>query len=118
MAAKAAVGEADKKLSRSDKALARQLCEWMADSLLPGEAALPEGRLVEAAEFLLEAALLRKEGEPAILMRTAASGRRFMRIAWWYLLAPASTLALLMLSLNFLSDVLSEMLDPTRRGKG
>jgi peptide/nickel transport system permease protein len=44
-------------------------------------------------------------------------GRRFMRIAWWYLLAPVSILALLMLSLNFLSDVLSEMLDPTRRGK-
>lgn len=45
-------------------------------------------------------------------------GRRFMRIAWWYLLAPATILALLMLSLNFLSDVLSEMLDPVRRGKG
>ena len=41
-----------------------------------------------------------------------------MRIAWWYLLAPATILALLMLSLNFLSDVLSEMLDPVRRGKG
>ena len=81
MAAKAAVGEADKKLSRSDKALARQLCERMADSLLPGEAVLPEGQLVEAAEFLLEAALLRKQGEPAIVMRTAAAGRRFMRIA-------------------------------------
>ncbi|MCC7366549.1 MAG: ABC transporter permease [Dehalococcoidia bacterium] len=45
-------------------------------------------------------------------------GRRFMRLAWWYILAPASVLALLMLSLNFLSDVLSEMLDPVRRGKG
>jgi len=44
-------------------------------------------------------------------------GRRFMRISWWYLLTPATVLALLMLSLNFLSDVLSEMLDPTRRGK-
>lgn len=45
-------------------------------------------------------------------------GRRFMRLAWWYLLAPATILALLMLALNFLSDVLSEMLDPVRRGKG
>jgi peptide/nickel transport system permease protein len=44
-------------------------------------------------------------------------GRRFMRLAWWYLLAPASIVALLMLALNFLSDVLSEMLDPVRRGR-
>jgi len=45
-------------------------------------------------------------------------GRRFMRLAWWYLLAPASIVALLMLALNFLSDVLGEMLDPVRRGRG
>lgn len=45
-------------------------------------------------------------------------GRRFMRIAWWYLLAPATVLALLMLALNFLSDVLGELLDPVRRGRG
>ncbi|MCC6387394.1 MAG: ABC transporter permease [Dehalococcoidia bacterium] len=45
-------------------------------------------------------------------------GRRFMRLAWWYLLAPASIVAVFMLSLNFLSDVLSEMLDPVRRGRG
>lgn len=44
-------------------------------------------------------------------------GRRFMRIAWWYLLAPAAILAVLMLALNFLGDVLSELLDPVRRGK-
>lgn len=44
-------------------------------------------------------------------------GRRFMRLAYWYLLAPAAILASLMLALNFLSDVLSEMLDPVRRGK-
>ena len=45
-------------------------------------------------------------------------GRRFMRLDYWYLLAPATILAMLMLSLNFLSDVLGEMLDPIRRGKG
>ncbi len=45
-------------------------------------------------------------------------GRRFMRLAWWYLLAPAAVLALLMLALNFLSDVLGELLDPVRRGRG
>ena len=42
-------------------------------------------------------------------------GRRFIRIAWWYILAPGVTLALLMLALNFLSDVLNELLDPARR---
>ena len=45
-------------------------------------------------------------------------GRRFMRLAWWYLLAPATILARLMLALNFLSDVVAEMLDPIRRGRG
>lgn len=45
-------------------------------------------------------------------------GRRFMRLAWWYLLAPAGIVAVFMLALNFLSDVLSEMLDPVRRGRG
>lgn len=45
-------------------------------------------------------------------------GRRFMRLAWWYLVAPASIVAVFMLALNFLSDVLSEMLDPVRRGRG
>ncbi|MCK9517458.1 MAG: ABC transporter permease [Dehalococcoidia bacterium] len=44
-------------------------------------------------------------------------GRRFMRLAWWYLVAPATVLALLTLALNFLSDVLSELLDPARRGR-
>ena len=44
-------------------------------------------------------------------------GRRFMRLAWWYLLAPASIVAIFMLALNFLSDVLGEMLDPARRGR-
>lgn len=45
-------------------------------------------------------------------------GRRFMRLAWWYLVFPASVVALLMISLNFLSDILGEMLDPVRRGRG
>ena len=44
-------------------------------------------------------------------------GRRFMRLAWWYLVAPATIVAVFMLALNFLSDVLGEMLDPVRRGK-
>lgn len=45
-------------------------------------------------------------------------GRRFMRLAWWYLVFPAAIVALLMVALNFLSDILGEMLDPVRRGRG
>ncbi|HNM77731.1 MAG TPA: hypothetical protein PKI89_05155 [Tepidiformaceae bacterium] len=40
-----------------------------------------------------------------------------MRLAWWYLVVPAAIVAIFMLALNFLSDVLSEMLDPVRRGR-
>jgi glutamate dehydrogenase len=76
----AADGEARAKLSRAHKPLARALRDRMADSLLPGEGALPESRLAEAAEFLLEAALTRPEGKPAILLRSAPGGR-LMRIA-------------------------------------
>jgi peptide/nickel transport system permease protein len=45
-------------------------------------------------------------------------GRRFMRLAWWYLVFPAAIVGLLMIALNFLSDLLGEMLDPVRRGRG
>ncbi len=42
-------------------------------------------------------------------------GSRFMRNAPHYVVAPTLILALLMAALNFLSDVLSERLDPVRR---
>ena len=42
-------------------------------------------------------------------------GSRFMRDAPHYVIAPTLILALLMAALNFLSDVLSERLDPVRR---
>jgi len=73
-------GEGETRLSKSQKALARPLRERMAASLLPGESALPADRLAEAAEFLLEAALVRSESEPSILLRSAPGGR-MMRIA-------------------------------------
>src|SRR6478609_3909057 len=76
----AADGEGEKRLSKSQKALARQLGERMAGSLLPGDAALPADRLAEAAVFVLEAALERPAGEPSILLRSAPGGR-FMRVA-------------------------------------
>ncbi len=76
----AADGERETKLSKPQRALAGQLRERMIASLLPGEAALSEERFAEAAEFLLEAALVRAEDEPSILLRSAPGGR-FMRIA-------------------------------------
>ena len=68
-------------LSRSEKGLARQLRERIADSLLPGEEAPSAGHLTEASEFLFETARQRSGGEPAIRIGTARNGRRFMRVA-------------------------------------
>ena len=41
-----------------------------------------------------------------------------MRFAPHYVLGPVALMAILLLSLNFLSDVLSERLDPVRRKTG
>jgi len=49
-------------LSKSQKALARRLAERIGDSMLPGETALSAARLFDAADFLLEAALVRSDG--------------------------------------------------------
>jgi glutamate dehydrogenase len=68
-------------LSAGDRKLARQLRERLADSLLPGEPALPSARLDEAAAFVLEAARVRPEGEAALLVRSAAGTRRCTRVA-------------------------------------
>ena len=62
-------------------ALAGKLRERLSDSLLPGEDSPPDHHLDEAAEFLLQAALEREEGEPSVLIGTAQDERRFMRIA-------------------------------------
>ena len=45
-------------------------------------------------------------------------GSRFMRDSPHYVLEPVILLALMMASLNFLSDVLSKRLDPVRRRGG
>jgi glutamate dehydrogenase len=73
-------GEGKIKLSKPHTALVRALRERMADSLLPGEAALTGERLADAAEFLLEAALVRGDKQPSVVLQTAP-GSRFMRIA-------------------------------------
>lgn len=54
----------------------------------------------------------------ATLGQLLLDGSRFMRDAPHYVLGPVVLLALMMASLNFLSDVLSERLDPVRRRGG
>ena len=74
-------GEGLAGLSASGRKLALALRQRIVDSALPGEAALPAGQLDDAAALLLEAAQERKEGEAAMLVRSAASGHRATRIA-------------------------------------
>ena len=76
----AASGEGDTKLSKSQAALAGELRERMADSLLPGEAAFSAGRLADAAGFLFDAARVRDDQAPSIVLLTAP-GSHFMRLA-------------------------------------
>jgi peptide/nickel transport system permease protein len=54
----------------------------------------------------------------ATLGQLLLDGGRYMRFAPHYVLGPVTLLAILLLSLNFLSDVMSERLDPIRRRDG
>lgn len=54
----------------------------------------------------------------ATLGQLLLDGSRFMRDAPHYVLGPVILLAVMMAALNFLSDVLSERLDPVRRRAG
>ncbi|HYD24952.1 MAG TPA: NAD-glutamate dehydrogenase domain-containing protein [Croceibacterium sp.] len=74
-------GEGLAALPAGERKLARTLRGRIADSLLPGEAGLTGEPLDEAAAFLLEAARERKEGEAALLVRSASGERRITRIA-------------------------------------
>ena len=60
---------------------AKVLKSRIADSMLPGEAALSDARLREIAKFLLEAGEERADGTSAILVQSAQGERRFMRVA-------------------------------------
>ncbi len=61
--------------------LAKALSRQMKASLLPGDTPLPEERLQEAAEFVIDTACHRKPEEPAIAIRSASEGHRYMAIA-------------------------------------
>ena len=60
---------------------AERLRDRLADSLLPGDTTLDQERLARAADFVLQAARERANGEAAILIRSAAGERRVTRIA-------------------------------------
>ena len=68
-------------LTAGERKLARGLRERVAASVLPGEAPISPDQLDDAAALLLEAARQRREGEPAVLVRSAAGGRRATRVA-------------------------------------
>ncbi len=57
------------------------LTERICDSLLSGDTPFARERVEEAARFIIDTALTRKAGEPALCLATASDDRRFMRIA-------------------------------------
>src|SRR4051794_27795206 len=65
---------------RQGGALLRRLRERLAESQLSGDAGMPAGRLDEAAEFLLDAASVRRPGQAKVVIRTAP-GAKVTRIA-------------------------------------
>jgi len=68
-------------LTKAEKGIAKVLRDRISDSILPGDTPLDGKRLDEASAFVVTAARKRADGKPAILIQSAAEGRRFMRIA-------------------------------------
>ena len=81
MAKTGSASAAFKDLTKEELGFAAVLKDRISDSLLPGEKLLDGTRLDEAAAFVVEAARTREDGKPAILIRSEADGRRYMRIA-------------------------------------
>lgn len=67
--------------SAADPKLVKALATRMADSLLPGDDAIPSKELKEAAAFCLQAGARRDENRSAIALETVGGERRHMRIA-------------------------------------
>jgi len=101
------------------KSLADKMSRFIAVSELPGDEALPKARREEIAQFLLDAALVRLEGKPAITIASAPEGRRGTRIAIVNKDMPflvdsiASTLA----DFDLVADVLVHPVVPVKRDK-
>ncbi|KLE32177.1 glutamate dehydrogenase [Aurantiacibacter gangjinensis] len=68
-------------MSQQERAFAKVLGDRISNSLLPGETPLEGEKLDNATAFTVEAARQREDGKPAILVRSATDGHRFMRIA-------------------------------------
>ncbi|MGN3974548.1 NAD-glutamate dehydrogenase [Tsuneonella sp. SYSU-LHT278] len=81
MAAKVPSSNPDSPRRKRSGACAETLAERMRDSLLPDDRALEAKRVLEAAEFVIEAARCREPGEPVIEIASASEERRFMRLA-------------------------------------
>jgi len=63
------------------KPLPHALARAISASMLPNETCLPEERLEEAVDFLLETASPREAGEVSIALKTASDGHRYLGIA-------------------------------------
>ncbi|RJY09490.1 NAD-glutamate dehydrogenase [Aurantiacibacter aquimixticola] len=81
MATSKGASGASSDLNKAERAFAKTLADRISGSILPGESPLEGERLTQASQFVVEAARQREDGKPAILIRSAAEGRRFMRIA-------------------------------------
>ncbi|QZH76219.1 MAG: NAD-glutamate dehydrogenase [Erythrobacter sp.] len=81
MASNTGKSDASPDLTKAERGFAEVLATRISGSILPGETPLQGARLEAAAAFVIEAARHREDGKPAILVRSAAEGRRFMRIA-------------------------------------
>ncbi len=74
--------QADSPARQTDsETLCTRISHEIRRSLLPGDAPCDDARLVEAAEFLLETACVRKPEEPSIAIRSSINGHRYMAIA-------------------------------------
>lgn len=117
MAKTGSASAAFKDLTKEERGFVAVLKDRISDSLLPGEK-LPDGaRLDEAAAFVVEAARTREDGKPAVLIRSEADGRRYMRIAIINKDMPflVDSIAATMSSRGLAIDVLVHPILPVRR---
>ncbi|KLE34243.1 NAD-glutamate dehydrogenase [Aurantiacibacter luteus] len=120
MATKPRAKSAFAQLNREERGIASVLQDRISSSILPGETPLEGHALEEATAFVIEAARQREEAQSSILVRSAAEGRRFTRVAVINKDMPflvdsiAATLAARGLSI----DVLVHPILPVRRKAG
>ena len=72
---------ADAKQANIPAPLVTALTTHIQDSILPGETPIDASKVEEAARFLLETGLDRKEGSSAVALGSMSEGHRFTRVA-------------------------------------